>query len=448
VRWPRPGIPAAEYNDFSQISSEKSKKGGQFRLSEQSRVAHVIADSDIDIKVPQTEISFRGLIRYVRDLLGIPVTKISGSCMMKNNSLIILVSVTGYESFCIDSTWPTLDRHDSLENALLRAAQETFLRIEPFTAAVYNYNHGKRSEALVAIGKCLSNKTADDDHQALALWGRILADLKQYRLAVEKCEESLSLRPGYIYAALHRANALDDWGEIDQTKKKDALESYCKIIASNPTATNAYIDRGIYFSRLKEHRAEAVRDFEKALELEPRSATIKNQLILAKVRSGAISYSEAIEFLSEALQLTDDAHKKASMLIDRARLYADSGNAEKAIEDYQASVKEDPTSAVAWDNLGVELTKRDGNTLEVLGCHEKALNIDPVDDNVLLNIGYTHQGLGMLTEAKKDFEKVVASETSKPDRRQKAKRALEELAERMNVQEVMREEERKSRRKK
>jgi tetratricopeptide (TPR) repeat protein len=438
---------------FSNQLQKVQKDAQSFRLAEGSRLVHAVAESDIDIKVPQTEISLRSLIRYIRDLLGIPVTKISGSCITQSGALIISIWMTGHQSFITAYTWPTFEETGPLENALLKSAEDVFLQIEPFTVATYNYNHARRHSAMMAIGKCLGNEKAEDDHQALALWGRILADSKQYPLAIAKCDESLRLRPAYIYAALHKANALDDWGKKDQ-----ALEAYATIIAADPKAINGYIDRGICLSTRRQY-ASATQDFEKALKLDPHSQIAKERLILIKLELGDVGtarkmadelmqldpksyrwsqlvgniwkrnehYAEAIESFSKALGLARNSSEKADAAFERAFCYNLMGESEKSIEDYEVSVKEDPYQGAAWFNLGVVLTKRDGITSEVLRCYESAFKLLPDDDETLFFRGASYKALGRLSEARMDFQAIASNTASQPFYRQKAIDALQQL---------------------
>jgi len=434
---------------------QKIQEGAASRLSESSHVVAAVAESGIDIKVPQTEISLRSLVRYIRDLLGIPVTRISGSCITKNNALIVAVSITGHEGFEIPATWAEFDKVGPLEDALLRAADETFLRIEPITAATYNYNQGKRDEALAALGKCFEKQTAEDDYQAYALWGRILTDRGEYSTAIEKFKKSLGLKSNYIIAKLHSANTLDEWGQHQR-----ALAAYNEIIKAHPKETNGYIDRGICFINLKRYR-DAADDFERALELNPHDKSAKELLIgnmpelnetsSAKQMSTELmalhpksgrwvelsgevlfkdeKYPEAIESFTKALQLANTEAARSSATFGRARCYQRIHAWEKAISDYKMSLKEDPDQMLAWYNLGILLRKQNGTNWEVLQCFEKAVNLDRTDDDCLLQRGYAYKDLGMRKEAKADFNAVIALPDSRSSHREKAQQQIAAIGE-------------------
>jgi tetratricopeptide (TPR) repeat protein len=447
---------------------EKIQEGAvSFRFAEGSRVIQVPAESDLDIKVPQTEISLRSLIRYVRDLVGIPVIKISGSCVTKNGTLIVSIWTTGRDTFTKTYTWPTYDQVGPLENALLDSAENVFLRLEPFTAATFDYNSDRPRDALVAIGRCLRNKNPEDDHQAYALWGRILADSGKYAMAIEKCDESLRLKPGYVYAKLHKANALDDWGKEDQSKEDQALQLYGEIISSNPNETSGYIDRGLCLNSIN-RRAEAVRDFEKALELDPNSMTAKKQLVLFKADSGEMTtaiqmaielaqlyptsyewcqlagdvlvkdqqYLEAVDWFSKAMASAKSADRKFQSLFKRASCYGQAGDAIKAIDGYRAALKLDNRDPASWINLGIELKKRVGASPEVFECYNKALEIIRGHDGALLNRGLAYEEIERWSDAKADFEAIIANASSRESRRERAKVELETLRGRLAAQEA------------
>src|SRR5262249_9470353 len=84
-----PDMAAAGYTSntlsrlFAQSLQDYKDDVAQFRLSEQDRkrTTYAVANSELDIKVPETEISLETLVRYVRDALHNPVTRISGSCV-------------------------------------------------------------------------------------------------------------------------------------------------------------------------------------------------------------------------------------------------------------------------------------------------------------------------------------------------------------------------------
>jgi len=388
---------------FAQQVQNYKDGAAQFRLTERSRIRYAAANSEVDIKVPETDISMATLARYLRNILGIPVSQIAGSCITKNGTLILSVSITDGRSFTVESPWQNLEQIGPLQDALMQAAEKTFLQIEPFTVAVYNYTRKNHEQAMIAIGRCLANKTKDDDHQALALWGRILSDAQNYELAIQKCDESLKLEPDDTYASLDRANALDDWG-----KTTDALKAYNAIIKGHPKEKNArvdaYIDRGICFWRQNKYQ-EAITDFKAALAINHQSEAAQAELILTTGESGELSlatemleeqmelnpnnyrwydvyggllsgaknYCKAAEMYSKALSLADDDQKTSDALDNRADSYRNCGELDKSIEDYT-----------------------------------HALQIDPNDDRARLNRGVACESSGKFQQAKADFEAVIA----------------------------------------
>ena len=84
-----------------------------------------------------------------------------------------------------------------------------------------------------------------------------------YLRALEQFEEALAAAPDHLDALRGRARALLQLGRHDE-----ALAAYGKVLDQAPELAVAYANRGILHDRMGHYRA-AVRDYERALALDP-----------------------------------------------------------------------------------------------------------------------------------------------------------------------------------
>lgn len=131
------------------------------------------------------------------------------------------------------------------------------------------------------------------DKQAVALQGQGLALLMLGRReeSQKRLLEAVKMNPG-LWRAWNAIGANYD-GKRDWT---DALASYDKATAANPTAATVINNKGMsLFMQDRDKEAEA--EFQKALELDPRSPVIRNNLRLTWAWQG--KYDQALAGLSK-----------------------------------------------------------------------------------------------------------------------------------------------------
>ena len=94
---------------------------------------------------------------------------------------------------------------------------------------------------------------------------------------------------------------------------KDALESYNAAIDMNPYQANAYFGRAVLY-RKQGKLSEAIRDFSKAVELQP---TAQGYVRLGQVLAQAQRREEALAAIDQALRISPEsaeAHQAAAAL--------------------------------------------------------------------------------------------------------------------------------------
>jgi tetratricopeptide (TPR) repeat protein len=129
-----------------------------------------------------------------------------------------------------------------------------------------------------------------------------------------------------------------------------AIEACTAIIILDPEDDGAYVNRGIAYRRLGEHR-KAIADYEHALRLNPKAADAFNN------RGNAY---RALDDLDRALTDYDEAIRLnpsyAHAYNNRGVIFLEIGNTERAVADFDRAIAEDASYANAFRNRGVART--------------------------------------------------------------------------------------------
>lgn len=92
-------------------------------------------------------------------------------------------------------------------------------------------------------------------------------------------------------------------------------------------------------------------------------------------------------------------HELAVAYFDKALIFDNKGELEKARELYELSVNEDPEFAFAWDNLGLVYRKL-GNYDKAIECYKQSLKVDPTGETPAQNLAIAY-------EFKKEYDKAI-----------------------------------------
>ncbi len=151
---------------------------------------------------------------------------------------------------------------------------------------------------------------------------------------------------------------------------------------------------------------EAIRAFEKAIELDPANITILRQEGKAFTDMGNIS--EAIRVFDKIIELnpndTEAWYNKGSILYNLSEY-------NESIHAYERASEIDPKYKDAWIQKGQILSKM-GNYEEALIAFDKAIELNSNDVDAWFNRGRILESLGRYEEAVKSYDKVLAIEPS------------------------------------
>jgi tetratricopeptide (TPR) repeat protein len=134
----------------------------------------------------------------------------------------------------------------------------------------------------------------------------------------------------------------------------------------------AYYNRGLAYARSNQYE-EAIKDFKKALELNPKYAGAYNNR--GNVYHELKQYKKAIEDYKEALELNPNL---TVTYYNRGIAYCKLNKTEEAIEDYNAAIKLNSKYAKAYYNRGIAYYDLD-NYEKAIKDFKKALELNPKD---------------------------------------------------------------------
>ena len=131
--------------------------------------------------------------------------------------------------------------------------------------------------------------------------GAYLQQQGRLQEAIAEYRTTLSLSRDRIMVALTNANLGSAYRDLGDDK--DALESYNEAIDINPYQANAYFGRAVLY-RKQGKLAEAIRDFSKAVELQP---TAEGYVRLGQVLAQAQRWEEARAAIDQALKISPES---------------------------------------------------------------------------------------------------------------------------------------------
>jgi tetratricopeptide (TPR) repeat protein len=212
-----------------------------------------------------------------------------------------------------------------------------------------------------------------------------------------------------------------------------AIQSYTLVISNNPTSDN-YQGRGVAY-RMAGKLDEAMADFNKAIELDPKNADAYNSrgnLYLDKkdYKAAIADYTQAIKLqpnyayaydnrgdayddendprdaivdYTKAIQLTPNS---ASFYNDRGLAYFHNKNYDSAIADYTKAIELDPNYAAAFDNRG-DANRDKGALDQAIADYSTAISINPSSPVYYFDRGFVYDHLGDYDDAIADYSEAI-----------------------------------------
>ena len=178
--------------------------------------------------------------------------------------------------------------------------------------------------------------------------------------------------------------AADNLAKYAKEERWDAqalmLEAMCRYCSNDSKSALALLDR--------------------SLTLVPHSEGFRWR---GQIKASKGLYVEAIEDYSKAIELDP---KSSRAFANRGIAKQAKGILDKAMEDYSKAIELDPKSALAYTNRGNGHWAQ-GLLKEAIADYSKAIGIDPSYASAFHNRGMTMQGQGLHEEAIADFTKAI-----------------------------------------
>ncbi len=290
-------------------------------------------------------------------------------------------------------------KYQLAENAIAQA----ITAIPPNERAQYYYfwgyqsaifeRSGKYDEALKAIDLAIGLER--NDLKLLNEKAVILNEKRQYPLAVAIYDEIIRKQP-QAYAYNNRGTAKYALGN-----EQEAIKDYDRAISLNPKYADAYNNRGKAKFEMG-NKPEAIADLDRAISLNPKSAEAYFNRGNAKSDLG--NQLEAIKDYDRAISLNP---KSAEAYFNRGNAKSDLGNQLEAIKDYDRAIALNPKSADAYNNRGNAKYKL-GNKQEAINDYDRAIALNPKFAGAYNNRGNAKSDLGNKPEAISDYDRAIA----------------------------------------
>ena len=228
--------------------------------------------------------------------------------------------------------------------------------------------------------------------------GLAAANNFEYQKAIDHFTEHINLVSNIINKAMSYINRGNSKNELGQFA--EAIKDYNKAIELNPNYAAAYSNRGNAKDNLGEPQA-AIEDCNKAIELNPNSALAYNNRGNAKNKLG--QHQAAIEDYTKAIELNPN---EATAYNNRGNAKYELGELKEAIKDYNKAIELNPNEATAYNNRG-SVKNNLGEHQAAIEDYNKAIELNPDYADAYYNRGIAKQDLGEHQAAIEDYNKAI-----------------------------------------
>ncbi len=147
--------------------------------------------------------------------------------------------------------------------------------------------------------------------------------------------------------------------------------------------------------------AEAEKEYEKVLALEPRNPGARNNRAIAYYRTGRTTEAE-----KELVSLLEDYPHYGDAHNNLAAIYLERGDWDDAEQHARAALAAEPRMTEAWNNLGYAL-QESGRGAEARTAYGKALTLEPEYWQARFNLGVSLARAGRASDAERELDAVV-----------------------------------------
>ncbi len=167
---------------------------------------------------------------------------------------------------------------------------------------------------------------------------------------------------------------------VDSSMYAEAIRCYNKALEINPGSVEVLNNRGLALARTG-RLGDAIHSYDMALELKPDDPEVLYNKGIALAQIG--KKSEALACYDRLLEANpNDSNSWCS----RGDVLFEGGNYEEALKAYDQSIQLNPNDETAWNNRGMTLVKFNRYE-EAIESYDKALEINPRIEKIWSNKG-------------------------------------------------------------
>ena len=283
-----------------------------------------------------------------------------------------------------------------------------------------------KTEDLEKSIKNYNNLIDENPNNIAAYYNRGLdkQSLGRYEEALEDYNKVIELNPNYSEAYNNRGGI-----KVNISKYAEALKDFSKAVKINSDYAEAYNNIGLIQHELEKY-TKAIRYFNKAIKLNLSAFSSYYNRGLAKLALVQISqednflnrfkntvcnpffndkfkadmYEEAIKDFNKAIELNPyffDGYN------DRGNVKSDLNKHREAIKDYDKAIELNPIFFGAYNNRGLSKAEL-GKHKEAIKDFDEALKLDPKYIDAYYNRGLSRMELNEYKEAIKDFDEALS----------------------------------------
>ncbi|MBN1918771.1 MAG: tetratricopeptide repeat protein [Verrucomicrobia bacterium] len=269
---------------------------------------------------------------------------------------------------------------------------------------------GKTSEAERDLKRAL--EIGPEDLYIRARRAEYLVRAREYEKAVEEHTAVIQLDPDNGAAYADRAYALASLGQ-----REKALSDCAKGLELSPDNATMLVIVGCTFGQLGEDK-EAVEYFSRAIEIDPECFRAHHWrgCALLQGSDSVLRRARAIRDLNKAIELNPAS---SDSCVVRGNYYATHGKPEKALEDLNRAIELSPRSALAYAYRALFL-EQEGECEGAIADLDKAIECNANYAWAYFKRGTLRAEMGEDTEAIRDLRKAVDLDPKLAERAQNA----------------------------
>jgi tetratricopeptide (TPR) repeat protein len=239
----------------------------------------------------------------------------------------------------------------------------------------------------------------DSGNAELQEWGRLLQDGIH--------EEDLTLYLSCLIQNGHLDDAtmsvaLEERGEAHRLNARytEALADFDRAIELNPKRAWAIASRGKTYEAMGRYD-EALADFDRAIELNPRRAWFVASR--GEIYRLIGRFDDALADFDRAIELDPEY---AWAIASRGQAYEAMGRHDEALADFDRAIELDPEFAWAVAYRG-EIYRRMGRFDDALADFDHAIELDPENAGAMASRGQVYEAMGRDDDALADFDRAI-----------------------------------------